>query len=129
MQKDPYERYKSVSVETASQKGLVSIAYDGMIDCLGKARNALEKKPRNIETATNEIIRAQKIVGVLRKGLNLNVGEVTEMLGSFYTFLEESLIQLNLSKDLDELDRILNLIEEVKGFWRQGSQESAAPPS
>jgi len=124
MQTNPYDRYKSVKVETASSKGLVSIAYDGIIDCLRKARIALGKKPRDIEAATNEIVRAQRIVGVLIEGLDSNIGEVAEMLGGFYAFLRKSLIQLNFNKNLDELDKIVKLITEVKGFWKQSSQES-----
>lgn len=123
MQTNPYERYKSVRVETASPKGLVLIAYDGIIDCLKKSKIALKKKPRDIETATNEIIRAQRIVGVLIDGLDLRIGEVAEMLGSFYNFLKKELIRLNLSKDLNKLDELINFVNEVKGFWQQASQK------
>lgn len=122
MQKNPYERYKSVRVETASPKGLVQIAYDGIIDCLRKAKRSLEKTPRDIEIATNEIVRAQRIVAVLIDGLDLRIGRVAEMLGSFYAFLQKSLADLNFSKDIDKIDELIKLVNEIKSFWQQHSK-------
>jgi len=121
---NPYERYKSVKVETASPKGLVIIAYDGMIDCLQKAKRAIEKQPKDIEKSTKEIIRAEQILGVLIDGLNPNVGEVAQMLGSFYSFLGKQLIQLNFSKEPEGFDKVINLIKQVKEFWQQNLKDT-----
>lgn len=113
------KRYHSVRIETASQQDLVLMAYDGIIRCLQKAQSALELQPRDIEAATQQLVKIQQIIEVLLDGLDFDAGKVAQILGSFYEFLRKSVIQANITKDPAQISKALSLIQQVKGFWLQ----------
>ena len=135
---NPYQQYRSVRIETASHQNLVLMAYDGIIGCLHETQASLEKQPRDIETATKQLIKAQQILEALFDGLNFNAGEVAYMLGSFYAFLQKFFAQANMTKDPADIQKALDLVHQVKGFWQKqehplGSDipesDSLEPPS
>merc|ERR1712098_266868 len=80
-------QYRETQLETSTTLDLVLLAYDGLIINLDQAINALKVMPKQVEVATERIVRVQKIVEALDEGLDADKGELPELLSSFYDFL------------------------------------------
>jgi flagellar protein FliS len=125
----PHQQYQSVRVETANPQSLVLMAYDRIIRCLQETQESLQKHPREVETATEQLNKAQQILEVLFDGLDFDAGEVAQLLGSFYEFLRKYIVQANLTKDSDQIEKALDLTQQVKGFWLQSQSMQQKRPS
>ena len=116
-QTGPFQ-YRQTQIETSTTLDLVLMAYDGLITNLDQTVTALQADPKQIEVATEKIIRAQHIVEALDEGLDADNGELPELLSKFYDFLRRGLIQANLSKSVDELQEIVKPITRVRDYWQ-----------
>ena len=125
-------QYRQTQIETSTALDLVLMAYDGLIDNLGQATTALQAVPKQIEVATEKVIRAEQIVEALDEGLDEDEGELPELLSKFYDFLRRGLIQANLSKSADELQEIVEAITRVRDYWQASAeltdQSTQTPP-
>ena len=121
-------QYRQTQIETSTTLDLVLMAYDGLITNLDQAINALQAVPKQIEVATEKVVRTQQIVEALDEGLDVDKGELPELLSKLYDFLRHRLIQANLSKSADELQEIVETITRVRDYW-QSSAELTDPPT
>ena len=125
-------QYRQTQVETSTTLDLVLMAYDGLITNLDQAITALQTVPKQIEVATEKIIRTQQIVEALDEGLDADNGELPELLSKFYDFLRLGLIQANLSKSADELQEIVKTVTQVRDYWQTSieftDQPTETPP-
>ena len=120
-------QYRQTQIETSTTLDLVLMAYDGLITNLDQTVTALQADPKQIEVATEKIIRAQQIVEALDEGLDADKGELPELLSKFYDFLRRGLIQANLSKSADELQEIVKAITQVRDYWQASIEFSDQP--
>jgi flagellar protein FliS len=125
-------QYRETQLETSTTLDLVLLAYDGLIINLEQAINALKVMPKQVEVATERIVRVQKIVEALDEGLDADKGELPELLSNFYDFLRRGLVQANLSKSTDELQEIVKTITQVRDYWQASiefiDQPTEPPP-
>ena len=125
-------QYQQTQIETSTTLDLVLMAYNGLITNLDQSITALQAVPKQIEVATEKIIRAQQIVEALDEGLDADKGELPELLSKFYDFLRHGLIQANLSKSVDELQEIVKPITRVRDYWQASieftDQSTEIPP-
>ena len=125
-------QYRQTQIETSTTLDLVLMAYDGLITNLDQTVTALQADPKQIEVATEKIIRAQQIVEALDEGLDADKGELPELLSKFYDFLRRGLIQANLSKSADELQEIVKTVTQVRDYWQASieftDQSTEIPP-
>ena len=61
---NPYEQYKNTQISTATPGQLVVMLYDGAIKFCKMAILGMESK--NVETASNNLIKVQNIVNELK---------------------------------------------------------------
>jgi flagellar protein FliS len=119
---NPYEHYKRTNIETAGQKNLILMAYDGIIKNLNEAKENIEE--RDIMAATLNLTKAQEIISVLFHSLDFSVGEVAYELGSFYEFVRKRLIMANRHKDERIIDEVLRLVVRIRDAWAESFRKS-----
>lgn len=113
------DRYRETQMETASTVDLVKMAYDGIVENLDKASEALEASPKAVDVFNGHLLKAQQIVSALDDGLDeSHQGELVDALIQFYDFLRSELIAVNLDKSSDRLPEIISIVKEVRNYWQ-----------
>lgn len=109
--------YKKNQIETASQKQLVVLLYEGAIKSVRLAELSIENG--NMEKANTTILKAQDIVTELMVSLNHQNGEntIASELQALYSYMLSQLIQANLKKDTEILKHIHSLLSELRDTW------------
>lgn len=115
--------YRKVGVETivdhASPHQLVHMLYEGLLQAVGGARQALERG--DIKVKCQQILMAVRILeeGLL-SGLNLEQGgELAANLQNLYRYCVVRLTQANARNDREALAEVARLIEPLADGWRQ----------
>jgi flagellar protein FliS len=120
--KNVYEQYKEVEIKTASPGKLIVIMYDGAIRFLKFAKEAIDEK--NIEKAHNNIVKAQDIIMELLLSLNMEAGEIAVKLQSLYIFMNKLLMEANIKKEKEPIDRVLKMLTELREVWNEVAKKS-----
>ena len=123
------EQYRQVQVETSTTLELVRLAYDGIIDHLVQAVEALQSSTKSYDFVNEKLTKAQEIVFALEDGLDDSEGELASVLAQFYTFVRKKLIECNLNQSLDDLKDIIALVEQVRDYWQASVEESVEIPT
>lgn len=113
---NPYQQYQEQSIKTASPGELTLMLYNGCIKFINQAKQFIEQK--DIEKANNAIIRAQDIIQELLVTLNMGY-EISKNLAALYDFMYRRLIDANISKDVEALDEVLDLVTELRDTWKE----------
>lgn len=121
-----YKQYQRTTIETASQKQLIIMLYDGAIRFLRVAKEGIEEK--DLELAHNALIRSQAIVLELLSGLNPETGEIAEGLAALYQYFLQRLVEANKDKDQKIIDEVLSFLVDLRDVWDQINDEKKTPP-
>ncbi|MBP1890044.1 flagellar protein FliS [Clostridium moniliforme] len=119
---NPYNAYKSNTVNMASKDQLLLMLVDGAVKYTKIAKMAIQNK--NIEKAHKELVRVQDIFTELMATLDRSLGEDFENLFKVYEFIKDKLEEANLKKDINIIDEVLPLIEEVRNTWYEISKKA-----
>lgn len=111
---NPYAQYKQQGVLTASPTELVVMLYEGCIKQLKLAKMFIGEG--SIEAANAAFKRAQDIITELVMGLDFNYDIARELL-NIYEFVQRSIIDLNMSKDAEQIDPIVEILDELRLAW------------
>ncbi|WP_288477154.1 flagellar export chaperone FliS [uncultured Clostridium sp.] len=122
MYNNAYNVYKNNSVTYASKDQLLLMLVDGAVKFSKIAREAL--KEGNVKKAHENLIKTQDIFSELMISLDTNSGEWAKNIFNIYAFIKESLVKANLKKDIEELEKIIPLIEEVRDLWYEVDKKS-----
>ncbi len=114
---NPYKKYKEVQVTSASPKDLIILLYEHAIKSAKKAK--LSIKEGNIQQTHNSLVKSQDIIYELMGSLNPDAGDVSKNLYSLYEFVNYTLGQANMKKDLSLIDQAIELLSELKESWEQ----------
>ena len=96
MKANPYQQYKNMQIQTASQERLLIMLYEGAIKFINQGKLAFQDGKYDIG---NECIkRAQDIVSELMSSLNFESGEVANNLFVLYEYIYHRLVQANIKK-------------------------------
>jgi flagellar protein FliS len=109
--------YKQNQINTASSEQLVLMLYDGARKFIKQAIKSLQDG--DMQSAHNNLIRAQNIVAGLMSGINFEAGEIADNLFQLYSFMHSHLIQANLKKDSQYAQEVLEMLEDIRGAWAQ----------
>lgn len=90
---------------------------DGAVKFVKRGRIAIEEK--NISDAHNNLVRVQDIFSELMATLDRNVGKWAEDLFNLYAFINRTVAEANLKKDVKILDDAIELIVEVRDMWHE----------
>ncbi len=117
MKANPYQQYKNMQIQTASQERLLIMLYEGAIKFINQGKLAFQDGKYDIG---NECIkRAQDIVSELMSSLNFESGEVANNLFVLYEYIYHRLVQANIKKDTDILEEVIGMLNSLKETWVQ----------
>lgn len=124
---DPRSAYKQQTVESLSGPSLILKAYDGLLDFLHLAQEAMAHN--GLESAHNHLTAAQNIVAYLHAVLNPEKGgEVAKGLESYYSDLRKLLEFANIHKSPEAVERAIAEVRAMRGAWQQAISQGGAMP-
>lgn len=119
---NPYNSYKQNSVKMASKEQLLLMLVDGAVKYTKIAKLAIEKK--DMARAHKELVRVQDIFTELMVTLDKTAGKSYEDLYKIYEYIKSELVQANIKKDTEIIDKVVPLIEEVRDTWHEVSKKA-----
>lgn len=118
---NPYAKYQSQSVNTATKEELTLMLYEGCVKFINRAIIGIEDK--NIEMANNNILKAQDIIQELNMTLNMDY-EISQSMRSLYTYMLEQLMEANLKKDKEILAEIKGYAVDFRDTWKEAMKRA-----
>lgn len=111
-----YAQYNNNKVLTASPAELTLLLYEGAIKFCNIAMMGIEEK--NIQKAHDNIKKAQAIIEELQATLNHSY-KVAEDFDNVYRYIYDLLVQANMNKDKEILERALTEIRGMRDTWKE----------
>lgn len=101
---------------TASPQEVITLLYDGAIKFCNMALLGFENN--DIEKININIQKAERIIEELVSSLNFDYPVSNDFL-NIYKFIYQLLLDANVKKDKEKLERALVELREIKDIWRQ----------
>jgi flagellar protein FliS len=119
---NPYQKYKTTSVQSASREKILLMLYEGAIKFTKLAIKGAEEK--KIADRGYNIGRAYDIVMELNNTLDHKVGgEISQNLESLYIFILGQYTKANISGDPAPLRSNLKMLETLYDGWNQAVEK------
>ena len=119
------QAYQKAAVNTVDQRKLILMLYDGAIKFLSHAVEKMEKG--EAYEAHSHLIKGKSIIAELLASLNLdNGGDIARNLQRLYAYMFNELIDANLNKEADRVQRVVHLLKELRMAW-QNLKPGTAP--
>lgn len=109
--------YKNNSVNCASKEQLLLMLVDGAVKFAKRGKLGIEDK--NIKVAHESFVRVQDIFSELMATLDTSAGKWATDLFELYRFINQTIAEANLKKDLKKADEAIDLIVEVRDMWHE----------
>jgi flagellar protein FliS len=119
--------YTESSVLTAPPERLVVMLYDGAGRFLARAAAVL--RDGDAGAAGEPLGRAQAILDELLVTLDHEAGPVAERLESIYLFCKRTLIEAQLERDPDAVDRVAKLLGVLREAWAEIAEKPQEAPA
>ena len=113
---NPYAQYQNSKVLTASPAELTLMLYDGIIKFTNIAIEAI--KENDYGKANTNIMKAERIIDHLNGTLNEKY-PVAKDFQNIYSCIMDALIQGNIHKDINELERSLEYSRSIRENWKE----------
>ena len=121
-----YGAYERTNVETADQRQLILMLYDGAIRFMRKGIARIEGN--DIEAAHNYLVRSRDILAELLTTLKPEkAGEVGMNLKRLYVYIFNRLVEANLTKDKEMVAECVKLMSTLREGWAQVRPASTQP--
>ena len=134
--KNALSTYKETTIKTAGQGQLIVMLYDEAVKQLVKAieqlelYNAKNKDPSRIEHINKAVMKTEEIITELMVSLDFEQGgEIAKNLFSLYTWFNRELSEANISKDIDRMTTVKNMLCELRNTWSKIANLSTAEQS
>jgi flagellar protein FliS len=119
---NPYQKYKTTSVQSASKEKILLMLYESCIKFTKLAIKAAEEK--KIAERCHNIGRAFDIVMELNNTLDHKVGgDVSVQLEQLYMFIMEHYTKANISGSPEPLRACLKILENLYAGWVQAVEK------
>ncbi|WP_297517641.1 flagellar export chaperone FliS [uncultured Clostridium sp.] len=116
-QQNAHNIYKNNSVNCASKEQLLLMLVDGAVKFAKRGRLGIEEK--NIKMAHESLVRVQDIFTELMVTLDPDAGAWTTEILEIYRFINKTLAEANMKKDIKKVDEAIELIVEVRDMWHE----------
>ncbi len=116
--------YGNNRVNTASQAELTLMLYEGAVKFCNIAIVALEKK--DYETTNTNIQKCRNIIVELTTTLNHKY-PVAEDFKRMYDYIFALLVEANMKKDLELLNRALDELRSMRDIWKEIMSKTKGP--
>lgn len=111
-----YAQYNNNKVLTASPAELTLLLYEGAIKFCNIAIMGIEEN--NVQKTHTNIKKAQAIIEELQSTLNHSY-KVSEDFDKLYSYIYGLLVDANVYKDREVLERALNEIRGMRDTWKE----------
>ncbi len=108
--------YQGTKVNTASPAELTLMLYEGAIKFCNIALLGFETN--DYEKVNNNIIKVQNIITEFRATLDFKY-ETAKDFDLIYEYINNLLIQANIKKDRESLEKALGQIREMRDLWKE----------
>lgn len=120
MNQSALQNYKDIGVNSgvtdANDHQLIAMLFAGCADRVASARGAILRG--EVGRKGELISSAIAIIDNLRASLDReNGGEVASNLGALYDYMEQGLVEANISGDAARLEEVGTLLAELKAGW------------
>lgn len=123
-QAHPYQTYQNTNVNTADQRQLIVMLYDGVIRFLRKS--VVKMETGDVEGAHNYLVRSREIVSELLSTLRPEkAGEVGENLRRLYVFCFNRIVEANLYKDPAMVEEVVRILTTLRDGWANVKPQAA----
>jgi flagellar protein FliS len=112
---NPYDQYKRIQVETASQGRLILMLYNGALKNLRSAQVCINNK--DINNSHHLLMKTQNIIKELNYTLDMNAGDIAANLRKLYLYMLELLVKANVTKDNKKIEEVIDLLSTLKEAW------------
>jgi flagellar protein FliS len=117
--------YRQTMVQSRTPLELVVMLYDGALQSLTRAREAIER--RDIPDRRDSLSRALAIISELQSTLNLEQGgAVAESLDALYSYISRRLLDAAIKNDVAPIDEVGRLLGPLRDAWRTIATAPAA---
>ncbi|SCY05237.1 flagellar protein FliS [Lachnospiraceae bacterium XBB2008] len=110
-----YSQYNNSKILTAKPAELTLMLYEGAIKFCNIALLAIDEN--DIEKASINIIKVQRIIDYLRKTLDMSY-PVAQDFENIYTYLSSRLIEANINKDPEIVSEVNGHLHSVRDNWK-----------
>jgi flagellar protein FliS len=111
------DSYRQTQVQSRTPLELVVMLYDGTLQSLSTARDAIMR--RDIPARRDAIGRALAIISELQSTLNLDAGgAVAVSLDELYGYASRRLLDAAAQNDVKPLDEIRRVFETLRDGWQ-----------
>lgn len=122
MAANPYQKYKQVSILSASREQILLMLYEGAIKFTKLAMKAIEEK--KIADRGQNILRAYDIILELHATLDHKVGgDLSKQLEQLYLFMMDQYTQANIKGEMAPLQANLKVLENLYDGWKQAIEK------
>jgi flagellar secretion chaperone FliS len=120
-----YNMYRQTQAQTAAPGELVVMLYRGAARFVTAAIDAIEH--RDIQTAHDNLVRAQAVITELLETLDLRRGgDLARNLADIYVYLLSRLVEANVRKDAHPAHEVACLLHELLPAWESAARQTAA---
>ena len=113
---NPYAKYQNSKILTASPAELTLMLYEGIIKFTNIAVAAIDGG--DLEKANVNIMKAERIIDHLSATIN-DKYPVAKDFQSIYRCIMQALMQGNIKKDKEELERALEYTRMIRDTWKE----------
>lgn len=115
-QSNPYQAYQNTGVQTADQRQLIIMLYDGAIRFLKKSVIKIEAK--DYEAAHNYLVRGRDVVSELLATLKPEKGgDLGENLKRLYVYVFGRIVEANMKKDPKIVAEVVQIMTTLREGW------------
>jgi len=111
-----YTAYKNTGIQTADQRTLILMLYDGLLRFLQKS--IVKMEAREIEAAHNYLVRSREIVAELLATLRPEkAGDIGLNLKRLYVYAFNRIVEANLRKDPEIVREVIKIVSTLREGW------------
>jgi len=114
----PQDAYRRQDILTASPVDLIIMLYDALKKNIILGKRGIMNK--DVPSAHKHLMKAQMIIAELVNSLDMNY-EVSAELLEIYEFSLKTIADANIKKDGSSLDSIIEMIDDIRGAWKEVS--------
>ncbi|MCT4686253.1 flagellar export chaperone FliS [Vallitalea sp.] len=119
-----YNKYQSNAILTASPQEVTLMLYNGAIKFCNQAIISLENN--EMEKAHNYITRVEDIIEEFVVTLDEKY-PVAENFKKMYDYINDRLVEANITKDKEVLEEVLSLLRELRDTWKEAMKIAKIP--
>lgn len=113
--------YKNQQIMSAAPEQLTLLLYNGALRFLNESILAMEQG--DLPRSHNANLRVQNIVREFVRTLDMRY-ELSQNWAQLYEFIEYSLIQGNIKKDISKLKEAKTILQEMRDTWEEAMKQA-----